>query len=389
MNIGKTTFLLFLTITISCFFSLYAEQTTEKTTEKQSFLDILKPIQNAETCKVQVQAIYTLTDDNKTQDMQNTFNITTKGDKLSFVSMEYSQGTIQFFRNGSNITIYSDEEKKYIEREAPKGLRMFSFIQGLELMDTILFGEEDTPINFEVKKYEVVSNPDTGTKEKYYKIETEKGETYDLWFSDEANPQLIRISAETIRSGNTAKKATYYFTDWKLNSAVDDKVFKFTPPEGVTKLEREETKDPLLGKKAPDFTLTSLDGSQVSLKDFKDKKVVVLDFWASWCGPCRMAMPVVQAVSEELKDKDVAFFAVNIQEDKNVITRFIEKQNIKIPVLMDKTGKTAEQYLVQSIPRLVIIGKDGVIHGGHSGFSQGMRESLKKEILDILEGKSK
>jgi thiol-disulfide isomerase/thioredoxin len=94
----------------------------------------------------------------------------------------------------------------------------------------------------------------------------------------------------------------------------------------------------LLGQKAPAFTLPSLDGKQVSLEQFRGKKVVVLDFWASWCGPCRMAMPIIQKVSEELKDKDVVFFAVNIGEDKTKINDFMQKMNLKLPVLMDETG---------------------------------------------------
>src|SRR5688572_27978714 len=114
----------------------------------------------------------------------------------------------------------------------------------------------------------------------------------------------------------------------------------------------------LEGKAAPDFKLTSLDGKPVSMADLKDS-VVVLDFWATWCGPCRMSLPELQKVHEAGKGDGLRVFAVNLREDEDDVKDFVKETKLSVPVLMDTDGKVAEKYLVQPIPQTVVIGKDG------------------------------
>ncbi len=362
--------------------SLYAEE--EKKDSKQLFYNTLKPLQNAESYEVEGKVVYTINPDKpneKPQQQEQEFKVITKGTDLNFVSLHTGQGNIQVFRNGKTLTIYSEREKKFLEREAPENAKLFMLVGAPSLLDLIIYGDTELLPKLDFQQIENPSNKN----ESQFQIKTNRNEEINVWFSNETVPQLTKVQtpipASNISSGGIMD---IYFHNWKLNSVTDESIFKFNPPAGVSKIERKESKDEMVGQKAPDFTLSTLDGQQVSLKDFQNKKVVVLDFWATWCPPCRKAMPLIQEVSNELKDKDVIFFAVNVDEGKTKVADFVKNMGISLTVLLDTGAKVSTLYKVESIPRMVIIGKDGIVKSAHSGFSADMKEGLKKEILEAL-----
>jgi len=116
-----------------------------------------------------------------------------------------------------------------------------------------------------------------------------------------------------------------------------------------------------VGETAPDFTLEDLDGNKVSLKDFKGEKIVYLNFWATWCPPCRMEMPDLNRLYEEYKDEDVIVLAVNLGESEKIVREFIEENQYTFPVLLDKSQKVGINYNTFAIPTSVIIDKEGVV----------------------------
>jgi|GEM_PF-1659841 len=362
----------------------YGEETRDS---KQIFLDAVKPLKNAESYEVEAKVVYSIHSEktgDKPVEIEQKFKIISKGNDLNFLSVEtQQQGNIQIFRNGSNLTVYSEKDKKYIEREAPKNPKLFLLIGGPDLLDSIIFGDTELPSSLTIQQATEPSGAPTQNNESQFQIKMDKGGEIKVWLAMGNEPKLTKVQSELPSNGiSSGGIMNIYFDNWKLNSVKDESIFKFNPPEGVSKVEKK--KDETIEQKAPDFTLSTLDGKKVSLKDFKGKKVVVLDFWATWCPPCRRAMPIVQEVSNELKDKDVVFLAVNVDEDKAKVPDFVKNAGITLTVLLDTDGKVANSYNVTSIPRMFIIDKNGIIKAGHSGFSAEMKEELKKEILEAL-----
>lgn len=138
-----------------------------------------------------------------------------------------------------------------------------------------------------------------------------------------------------------------------------------------------------VGKKAPDFTLKTYDGKTVKLSDLKGKRVL-LNFWASWCGPCEEEMPVMQKVYEELKEDQVEFVAVNMTIGKETIesaTQFVKQFGLTFPVPLDIEGEVMKLYEVYGLPTSYFIDSDGVIRAKYFG---PMEEKFMKEELTKL-----
>jgi peroxiredoxin/outer membrane lipoprotein-sorting protein len=175
------------------------------------------------------------------------------------------------------------------------------------------------------------------------------------------------------------------FTLARVNEALPDSLFTFIPPAGATLVQAfgpqagGETPSPLVGKPAPPFTLKGLKGSTIALASYK-RKVVLLDFWATWCRPCRIEMPRVEALYKEFKAKGLVVFAVNSGEDLVTVKGFLAKNPYTMPILLDPKGEAARLYQAYAIPTLVVIGKDGKISSYFTGVREEnvLREALAK-----------
>ena len=113
---------------------------------------------------------------------------------------------------------------------------------------------------------------------------------------------------------------------------------------------------------AVDFSAVSINGQEVNLKDFKGK-VIFLNFWATWCGPCKMEVKDIDNMNKKLKGKKFVVLAVDVQEDAKKIKSFMKDNKISFPVYLDKDGKISYQYGVRGIPTTYIIGPDWKIVG--------------------------
>ncbi|MFL0245748.1 TlpA family protein disulfide reductase [Candidatus Clostridium stratigraminis] len=119
-------------------------------------------------------------------------------------------------------------------------------------------------------------------------------------------------------------------------------------------------------QKALDFKLKDLNGKEVSLSDFKGKRVF-LNFFATWCGPCKSEMPEMEKLYEETKDSDLVILAVDLAESTETVRNFINNNNYNFKILLDSNNTAAEKYQISSIPTSYFIDKDGNILDKHIG----------------------
>jgi peroxiredoxin len=144
---------------------------------------------------------------------------------------------------------------------------------------------------------------------------------------------------------------------------------------------RRET-PPVVGKAAPEFSLSSLDGRAISLSDYRGKKKLVVSFWASWCGPCRMEMPVLQAFYEKHRDSSDKFelLAISIDDNRRDAEAFANEEKLPFPVLLDLSSKTADAFGVDGIPTLFVIDENGKTMYGHLGVEPALDFMLAREL---------
>jgi peroxiredoxin len=145
-------------------------------------------------------------------------------------------------------------------------------------------------------------------------------------------------------------------------------------------LERART-PALTNKDAPPFELPSLDGRTISLADYRGKKKLVVSFWASWCGPCRMEMPSLRAFYDRYhKNSNFEILAISIDERQRDAEDFVNEQKLPFPVLLDLRSKVAEAYGVEGIPVLFVIDENGKVIYGHEGVDQLMEFQLAQHL---------
>ncbi|MBC6906481.1 TlpA family protein disulfide reductase [Saccharophagus sp. K07] len=134
---------------------------------------------------------------------------------------------------------------------------------------------------------------------------------------------------------------------------------------------------------APDFTLTALDGSKVKLSDLKGQ-VVMLNFWASWCGPCRQEMPLLNDIYASYKKAGFVLLGINVDEIVDDAKDFMNKTPVNFPVLLDSDGKVAGLYKNQAMPSSYFIDRKGNLVHLHQGYKPGEEAEYKKVIKKLL-----
>jgi thiol-disulfide isomerase/thioredoxin len=139
-----------------------------------------------------------------------------------------------------------------------------------------------------------------------------------------------------------------------------------------------------VGQPAPQFTLPTLQSDQpTALKQYAGK-VIYLDFWASWCAPCRTSFPLLNKLHEKLKAQGFEVVAVNLDEDKANAEKFLKEFPVSFTVLRDAKGEWADQFVVESMPTSFILDKQGVVQNIHHGFASADIKELEEKITKLL-----
>ena len=137
---------------------------------------------------------------------------------------------------------------------------------------------------------------------------------------------------------------------------------------------------------APRFTLETTDGEKLSLDDALADGPVILDFWATWCKPCRKALPHLQDLYEAHRDDGLTVIAVSIDEPRNrpKIKSAVRSLGLNFPVLVDGDKEVARLYRVDSVPATFVISQAGRVTAYHRGYREGDEETLAAEIRELL-----
>jgi len=135
--------------------------------------------------------------------------------------------------------------------------------------------------------------------------------------------------------------------------------------------------------KAPDFALRSLEGPNLRLQEQRGR-VVMVNFWATWCGPCRVEMPHLARLYEKYHASGFQLFGINIDEDPRQAATVAAKLGLRFPVLLDTEKKVSKLYDLSTMPSTVLIDRDGRVRYIHRGYRDGYEDTYEKQIRELL-----
>jgi len=134
---------------------------------------------------------------------------------------------------------------------------------------------------------------------------------------------------------------------------------------------------------APDFTLKGADGRNLRLQEQRGQ-VVLVNFWATWCGPCRQEMPHLNRLYDKYRSSGFTLLAVNIDDDPRTAVNTAAKMGLRFPVLLDTDKAVSKRYDLGSMPATVLIDRDGKVRFLHRGYREGMELAYEQQIRDLV-----
>jgi thiol-disulfide isomerase/thioredoxin len=137
------------------------------------------------------------------------------------------------------------------------------------------------------------------------------------------------------------------------------------------------------GAAAPTFQLDSMAGKKVNLNDFRGK-VVLLNFWASWCGPCRKEMPILEQLHKQYQAKGVTLVGVNVEPSSDDAVKWLKGTPVSFPILFDRDSSVSKLYQVQGMPNTVILDRKGKVRFIHRGYKPGEENEYLDQIRALV-----
>jgi len=139
----------------------------------------------------------------------------------------------------------------------------------------------------------------------------------------------------------------------------------------------------LTGQAAPDFALKSSSGENLRLSEYRGD-VVMINFWATWCGPCRQEMPLLDELYSRYERVGFSLLGVNIDDDPRKAMRMVSELGVSFPVLFDARKEVSKLYEVDAMPVTVLIDREGTIRYVHHGYKPGYEDKYLDQIRSLL-----
>ncbi len=344
-----------------------------------------------------------------------------KPNQFSYV-LDSPQGGASILSDGKDLTVMINSFNKFAVEPAPENFE--ALFQNPIVLGSIGFGNaggamvammSDDPaesLTSNTQSIEYSGTEEIDGFECHVLKATQEQFDWTIWI-DAGKQPLVRkfvpdLQKAFARMAKPGEKSPYddlkiintvTYLDWKLDPEFAGDAFAFQKPEDATqagslmelvtgRARQEPAPHVLLGKAAPAIELELLGGGRLNLASMKGEKIVILDFWATWCGPCVQAMPIIEKVAEKFKGKGVELYAVNLQEGEDEINAFLKDAKLgEIAIALDRNGKTAGDYLAEAIPQTVLIGKDGTVQVVKIGLSPTLEADLTKDLQALIDGK--
>lgn len=315
--------------------------------------------------------------------------------------------------DGEQLVQYVAELQQYTEEPAPATLDAFSSsVSGMMLIEggmggfmmALLAEDPIERLTADVTASEYAGKEAVDGVQCHHLRLVQEEWDIDVWITAGETPTLRRIRPDLSKQFGEEERAAGFtmaisldYTNWNFNPEIEEGTFAFKPPSRARLVEDFEAIAPaevmppivsvpsLIGEPAPAFALVKLEGEEAfELKSAIGKQVIVLDFWSTWCPPCVEGLPKLAEVADQFKDKPVAVYAVNVEEEPDTVREFLEAHELHLQVLLDSNSSVAKKYQVAGIPQTVVIGLDGRVHVLHVGLPEDLKGELTESITALL-----
>ncbi|MBI2809258.1 MAG: redoxin family protein [Candidatus Melainabacteria bacterium] len=298
----------------------------------------------------------------KTVELLSVVDVSVKQPDMIALNLRAGMPGGSMYCDGKDAYFYSQILNKYNVKPATELEKLFSdsssrYVNGpyamYSLLPSLIGKDPYSSIMAGVKKVEYAGVEDVDGTPCHHLRFTQANFNWDLWVDSGKNPWIVKVS-----------------------------------PDAAEEKPEKTEKSPMVGKDAPTFKLALTDGKEFDLSKHKNKDVVVIDFWASWCPPCRESLPILTKVTKSFRGEHVVFYPINVGEDIDKVKNYLSKANLDVTAALDTDRKVSELYGVNGIPQTVIIDKNGVIQVLDVGYSSDMEKRITSDLDALVKNKS-
>jgi peroxiredoxin len=337
---------------------------------------------------------------------EQSYRLTMERPNLLVATVVSGDQALSVICDGKKLYTIQNAANEYTVEDAPSsmdrivgkaGVKHFHSLHGMTVLTSLMAAKPYEALLDGVQSVAYLGSEDLEGIKCHHLRFTREALNWDLWVDAGDKPLVHKIAPDIMTlmkkqgadiPASVKLELAIAVKNWTIDPALADATFAINLPKGAEKVGSLFPEHPLLDRKAPPITLSQLSGGTFKLANYKDKNIVILDFWATWCGPCVKAMPILAEVAAKYKSKGVVLYAVNLEEKPEEVAAFLKENKLDVSVILDSDGEVSKTYGVEGIPQSVIIDKEGVVRVVHVGIAPNFKDQLTKELDAILAGKN-